>query len=245
MSDQGNGVRFLPAGDAALVVEFGDRVDRVLSARVLRLAQRLADAAVPGLVETLPSFRSLLVQYDPLATSGDELEAAISGLLDDAGASGRSARLWRIPTCYEASCAPDLAEVAERTGLSAAEVVATHAEPRYHVYMLGFVPGFPYMGDVPEPLRLPRRRDPRVRVPPGSVAVATGLTAIYPLESPGGWHLIGRTPVRLMDERWERPVLLSPGDQVRFDPVPLAEYERIGEAVRRGAYAVPSEEIAA
>ena len=240
----GQAVRYLPAGDTGLVVEFGDRIDRALSAAVLRLADRLAAAAIPGVVETLPSFRSLLVHYDPLVTAGAELETAIAGLLDDSEGAAGAVRLWRLPVCYEGEFAPDLAEVSERTGFTPDEIVALHAGTQFHVYMLGFVPGLPFMGDLPDSLRLPRRSDPRVRVPAGSVAIAIGLSTIYPFVSPGGWHLIGRTPVRLMDERWPSPILLAPGDQVRFERVGLAEYERILEAVARDDYKVPVEEAA-
>jgi inhibitor of KinA len=238
-------VRFLPAGDTAVIVEFGDRIDRVVSDRVLRLSALVRAANLPGVVETVPTFRSLMVHYDPLATTSANLNAALEELLDSSRGEAKPVKLWRIPACYAASHAPDLAEVAQRTGLSAAEVVRLHSGTRFHVYMIGFVPGFPYMGDLPELLALPRRIDPRIRVPAGSVAIATNMTAIYPLESPGGWHLIGTTPIRLFDLRRPRPALLSPGDAVRFEPVAVAEFDAIRAAVAADAYQVPSETIAA
>lgn len=212
-------VEFLPSGDTALVVQFGDRIDRALSEAVLRLDANLAEAALPGVVETVPTFRSLLVHYDPLHTSAEALIRAIEALLDRPRQLHRAAKLWHIPVCYEGDYAPDLAEVAKASGLGPEEVVALHSVTRYHVYMIGFLPGYPYMGDLPEPLRLPRRVDPRVRVPPGSVAIATAMTAVYPFESPGGWHLIGATPVRLFDPQRDPPALLAPGDGVRFEPI--------------------------
>jgi inhibitor of KinA len=233
-------VRFLPSGDSALVVEFGDRVERALSERVLRLAQRLKDAKLEGIIETVPTFRSLLVRYDPLSTRGAALEAAIAGHLEDAGAEQQPMRLWQIPVCYDSRFAPDLDEVAERTKLSAEEVIKRHSGARYLVYVVGFAAGFPYMGDLPPELVLPRRADPRVRVPGGSVAMATTLTGVYPLEIPGGWHLIGATPISVFNPAWDRPALLKPGDGAEFHPVSYAEYERIREAVARNDFTVPS-----
>ena len=248
MPSGGHGVtvRFLPAGDTALTVEFGDGVDRALNDSVLRLSARVRAAQLRGVVETVPTFRSLMVHYDPLATDGASLTAALENLLDENRGETQPVKLWRIPACYAASHAPDLAEVAQHTGLSAADVVRLHSGgARYHVYMIGFVPGFPYMGELPAPLVLPRRADPRVRVPAGSIAIATNMTAIYPQESPGGWHLIGATPVRLFDLRRPRPALLSPGDAVRFEPVTVREFDAIRAAVAADAYQVPCETVAA
>ena len=238
-------VRFLSAGDRALVVEFGDRADRALSERVLSLDAVIRANAPKGLVETVPTFRSLMVYYDPLATGRSELEQAITGLLDRGDNPAARATLWRVPACYEGEYAPDLAEVAQLTRLTPAEVVALHSGTRFHVYMLGFLPGFPYMGDLPEPLALPRRADPRVRVPAGSVSIATSLTAIYPYESPGGWHLIGTTPIRLFDPERARPALFAPGDAVVFDPIDCTSFASIRRAVENRNYAVESTPVAA
>jgi inhibitor of KinA len=238
-------VRFLISGDTALVVEFGDRIDRALSDRVLRLSALLCGSNMPGIVETVPTFRSLMVLYDPLITDSGSLTSAIRNLLDrDSVAAKTQSKLWRIPACYVASHAPDLAEVAQRTGLAAQEVIQRHVETCFHVYMIGFVPGFAYMGDLPEPLVLPRRTDPRVKVPAGSIAIATNMTAIYPVESPGGWHLIGATPIRLFDMRSAKPALLSPGDKVRFEPITPPEFDQIRAAVAAESYQVPCEQIA-
>jgi KipI family sensor histidine kinase inhibitor len=239
------GVRFLPAGDKALLVEFGETIERALSERVLRLAERIKELRLNGVIETLPTFRSLLVRYDPLQTSGATLENEISAHLEDAGSAHDEVRLWHIPACYDRRCAPDLDEVAERTGLTSDEVVVRHSGTRFPVYVVGFAAGYPYMGDLPSELVLPRRADPRVRVPAGSIAMATTLTGIYPLESPGGWHLIGAAPIRLFDPNWERPALLRPGDFAKFEPVDFAEYERIRAAVERNDYDVPFTMVAA
>jgi KipI family sensor histidine kinase inhibitor len=154
-------------------------------------------------------------------------------------------RLWRVPVCYESDFAPDLESVARQTKLAPEEVVALHSGTRYHVYMIGFVPGFPYMGDLAEALVLPRRADPRIRVPPGSVAIATAMTAIYPLESPGGWHLIGTTPIRIFDTAASPPALFAPGDAVEFEPVDSATFARIRSATERRDNRPASTELAA
>src|SRR3954469_15522703 len=178
--------RFLPAGDTAIVVEFGDGIDRAVNDRVLRLSANVRAANLPGVVETVPTFRSLMVHYNTLINESASLIAAIEKLLDGRADETARRKLWRIPACYADSHAPDLADVAQRTGLSTEEVVRLHRDTRFHVYMIGFVQGYPYMGDLPRALVLPRRPDPRVRVPAGSIAIAAGMTAIYPIESPGG-----------------------------------------------------------
>jgi len=238
-------VRFLSAGDRALVVEFGDRADRALSDDVLRLDAAIRSEALSGVVETVPTFRSLMIYFDPLVIARAELERAVTGLLDRGPGSAIEATLWRVPVCYEGEFAPDLDEVARLTGLTPGEVVAMHSGTRYHVYMLGFLPGFPYMGDLPQELALPRRADPRLRVPAGSISIATTLTAIYPYESPGGWHLIGATPIRLFDPERSRPALLAPGDSVVFDPIAPPAFATIRCAADKGSYKVESAPIVA
>ncbi len=239
--------RFLPSGDTALVVEFGDRIDRRLSAAVIGLAERIRLADLGGVTETVPTFRSLLVHYDPLATSAERLTGQISGLIagriEGKAAAPAAARLWRIPACHDPEFAPDLAEVAATAGLTPDEAIALHGATRYHVYMVGFVPGFPYLGDLPEALRLPRRENPRVKVPAGSVAIAAAMTAVYPYECPGGWHLIGRTPAPLFDTRAEPPALLRPGDAVVFEPIPRAEFESMARAVANDDYTLTPEAL--
>src|SRR3984893_6395734 len=237
-------VRFLAAGDRALVVEFGDRIDQALSAEVLHLDASFGSSGLAGIVETVPTFRSLMVHYDPLVTTRADLEQAIASLLDREPGTRSTGTLWRVPVCYDGEFAPDLAEVARLTGLSPGEVVALHSGTRYHVYMLGFLPGFPYMGDLPAQLALPRRADPRLRVPAGSISIATSLTAIYPYESPGGWHLIGATPIRMFDPERPKPALFAPGDAVQFHPIDAAAFAAIRKAVDTRSYEVESAPVA-
>jgi KipI family sensor histidine kinase inhibitor len=224
-------VRFLASGDTALVIEFGDRVDQRLSGLVLALAHRLADAAIPGVVEMVPTFRSLMVHYDPVALPQAELKRRLAPLLAGLEAAGSVGRRWRIPACYDESLGLDLLEVAGRMGMSTAEVIARHSATTFHVYMMGFLPGLPYLGGLPREFELPRRENPRIKVPKGAVAVAMSMTVIYPLESPGGWHILARTPVPLWDMGADPPALLDAGDKVVFEPIPLARYEALlGEA---------------
>ena len=223
-------VRFLASGDTALVVEFGDRVDRALSDRVLRLSASVRASETPGIIETVPTYRSLMVLYDPLVIDNPTLIASIEKLLDQGVGESLPAKEWRIPVCYESTHAADLGEVAARTGRSAEEIVRLHANTTFHVYMIGFAPGHPYLGDLPDWLALPRRADPRVKVPAGSIAIAGNMCVIYPMESPGGWHLIGATPIRLFDLKSAQPSLLKPGDKVRFDPITLSEFNAIRRA---------------
>ena len=230
-------VRFLAAGDAALVVEYGEIIDAALIDAVQQLDRRLAAAAVPGIIETVPSFRSLMVHYDPLTTSSAAVIAAIQALdMDSPIAGGTPGRRWILPVCYDATFAPDLADVAAATGLSTEDVTATHAATGFTVAVVGFLPGCPFMAELPAAFNLSRRTTPRTRVPAGSVAVAQKLSVIYPTESPGGWHLIGNCPIPLFDAGWERPALLAPADAVTFRPIDAAEHARILAATRQGDY---------
>jgi KipI family sensor histidine kinase inhibitor len=177
-----------------------------------------------------------MIHYDPLVTSAADLIERL-GPMTDAGDEHESApRTWCIPVCYEGDKAPDLAVVAERTGLTTDQVIEAHSSHSYHVYMLGFLPGFPYMGDLPAELCLPRLENPRLRVPPGAVAIVTTLTAIYPIASPGGWHLIGSTAVPLFEAGDPRPARLIPGDRVRFAPIRRQAFDKIEAAVAAGTY---------
>jgi KipI family sensor histidine kinase inhibitor len=237
--------RFLAAGDAALVVEFGNRVDRHLSALVLALAARMDNAKLAGVIETVPTFRSLMVHYDPLQVGRAELEQRIAPLLDRLEATQSPGRRWRIPACYDETFGPDLADVAARCGLRVAEVIERHSAACQLVYMMGFLPGLPYLGGLPAEFEVPRRENPRVKVPKGSVAVAMSMSVIYPEESPGGWHILARAPVPLWDMRRTQPALLAAGDIVSFTPVSLREYEALLSKASEGKLRLKPERPAA
>jgi inhibitor of KinA len=236
--------RFLQSGDTAIVVEFGDRIDRQLSALVLSLARKVQDAAIPGVVEAVPTFRSLMVHYDPLIVPNARLKQLLMPLLDRLTASERAGRRWRLPACYDETVGPDLAHVARRTGLRVNQVVERHSAAIYHVYMLGFLPSFPYMGDLAPELQLPRRENPRIKVPRGSIAIATAMTCVYTLDSPGGWHLLGATPAPLWDLRRDPPAPLAAGDKVVFAPISLREHQSLLAKAASGEYQLRPEDEA-
>jgi KipI family sensor histidine kinase inhibitor len=228
-------VTFRPCGDTAVLAVFGTEIDRTLSRQVFGLYKQAAARGIPGVTACIPAFTSLLVQFDPAQTEGEEIIKALTELCADmAGVVAEAAARWRIPVCYAPELAPDLEEVCRTLGLSHAEFASQHSAQPYVVYMLGGFPGYPYLGDVPEHLRVPRRTSPRLRVEPGSVALAGRLSAIYPMPTPGGWNLVGRTPVPVFDLGAEPPALLSPGDEILFVPVSEAEYHDSAGAVAAG-----------
>jgi inhibitor of KinA len=238
--------RLLDVGDGAVTVEFGDRIAPELVACVAAL-EAAVDAArargeLPGVVETMPTFRSLTVIYDALATCRADIDTVLLRLLSDSDvAPAASARRWKLPVCYGGTFGADLSDVAAATGLAADEVIALHAATEFRVAMIGFMPGFPFLGGLPAALKMPRRREPRVRVPAGSVAITGPLSAVYPWESPGGWQLIGRCPVPLFDpSAAEAPSLLMPGDIVRFEPVAEDRYAALAAEIAAGRHAFES-----
>lgn len=237
-------VKILQAGDTALTIEFGSIATCQLSAQVLALDRVLtAHTALPGIVETVPTMRSLTVYYDPLLTSHTTLSQAITPLLTLSASAEAAGRRWTLPVCYDHVFAPDLAEVAALTELTVDEVIRLHTSVTYRVYMLGFLPGQAYLGDLVPALHLPRRLTPRTTVPPGSVAIATTMATVYPLESPGGWHLIGRCPVRLFDPAAASPVLLAPADEVRFQAINAAEMASLSEAIAAGTWQLTADQV--
>ncbi|HLH98533.1 MAG TPA: 5-oxoprolinase subunit PxpB [Xanthobacteraceae bacterium] len=236
--------KVLPAGDTALVVEFGETIDRNLSAQVLALAHRLKQEQPDGVIETVPTFRSLMIHYDPLIAPFASLSARIAALLKDTRPLLQPARLWSLPVCYEEEFGFDLSDVAARTGLSPADVIERHSSITYHVYMLGFLPGQAYMGDLPAEFDLRRRDTPRTRIPAGSLAVAARMTCIFPLETPCGWHVIGRSPVPLWRHGPAASALLAPGDKVSFTPVSMREYAALSARAIDGALEITPRDIA-
>ncbi|MFD1623460.1 5-oxoprolinase subunit PxpB [Azospirillum griseum] len=220
--------RLLVAGDGALIVELGEGIAPALNAAVHRLDRRIADAGLPGVVETVPTYRSVLVQYDPGQTNPDRLGPALLDLARDlARASREPQRRWIVPVCFGGAHGEDLDDVARRAGLSTDEVVALHCAADYRVYMLGFSPGFAYLGGLPEALHQPRRENPRMMTPAGSVMQGGEQAAISPIAMPSGWHLLGRTPIKTFELRRAQPFLLAPGDRIRFSSISVAEYDRL------------------
>lgn len=214
----------LAAGDTALVVDFGNQVDLNVSAKVLALAGRLDALKIDGIIETVPTIRSLSIYYEPLTVSAIRLEREIAGILEHLEETQATGRRYEIPVCYDAELAPDLEQVAAQCNLRPDQVIEIHSSRTYHVYMLGFLPGLAYLGDLPPELSLPRRTAPRPKIPAGSLGIGGKLTCVYPMATPCGWHLIGRSPISLWDSR--EGALLRAGDKVKFNPVSLREFRR-------------------
>lgn len=234
--------RIRDAGDGAVVVEFEERIDPAVLARVAALDTAVRAAAIPGVTETVPTYRSLLILLDPLLGDPRTVADAVRNLLGRATAGPTpvaDGRRWRVPVRYGGAHGVDLEAVADRTGLTADEVRSLHAGADYLVYMIGFAPGFAYLGGLPDRLHLSRRDDPRPKVPAGTVAIGGQQAAIFSVEMPSGWHLIGRTPERAFAPERTTPFLFAQGDRIRFEPVDDATYDALalraaaGEVVAR------------
>lgn len=209
--------RLLPAGDAAILIEFADEINDAINDRVHAFADALRAQNHPALRDLVPAYASLLVCFDPQRASFDEMRAVLRNIIHTPTTLAPLApRQIEIPTRYGGACGPDLAFVAQHNGITQAAVIRWHTRALYRVYFVGFVPGFAYLGTVPEQIAAPRMETPRPRVPAGSVGIAGRQTGIYPTESPGGWRIIGRTAVTLFEPARDPPTLLRPGDHVRF-----------------------------
>lgn len=229
-------VRIVPAGESALIVELEERIDPAINARAIALASAIEHASIPGVRDVVTTYRSVAVYFDPLRTSYDVLVDRIQSeaRAEDATPSPDRPAI-RVPVCYGGDFGPDLTSVASFGRITADEVVAVHAAATYRVFMLGFVPGFAYMGIVDSRIAMARHATPRVRVPSGSVGIAGVQTGIYPAETPGGWQLIGRTPLKPFDAQRQEPFLFRPGDHVVFVPIDRAEYDRLAASPQRPA----------
>jgi inhibitor of KinA len=220
--------RIVTAGDSVFVVEFDERIDPSVNASAIALADAIQGAQIPGVRDVVPTYRSVAIYFDPLRTPADVL---MQRLDDEAARAGRavaaSTAPLRIPVCYGGPFGPDLAAVAGFAHTSEADVIAIHTAVTYRVFMLGFVPGFAYLGIVDSRIAVPRHPTPRVRVPAGSVGIAGVQTGIYPSETPGGWQLIGRTPIKPYDPSRPQPFLMKAGDAVQFYPIAPSEFEQI------------------
>ncbi|MFM8678274.1 MAG: 5-oxoprolinase subunit PxpB [Alphaproteobacteria bacterium] len=226
--------RIKAAGDSGLVVEFADRIDTAVSARVLDLDRAVVAARIDGVLETLPTYRTLFVRFDPLVADAAGLEDRLRAMAAAASGEARPGRLWRIPVAYGGAHGEDLEHVAREKGMTAAEVVKIHSGATYHVYMIGFVPGYAYLGGLDPRLHISRRTNPRLRTPAGMVAIGGQQAAVQSIAAPSGWHMLGRTPVRLFDMRRAEPFLVQPGERVAFEPIDAARFERLDALAERG-----------
>ncbi|MBR1811032.1 MAG: 5-oxoprolinase subunit PxpB [Clostridia bacterium] len=234
--------RILPCGDSAVTVQFGDVISPEINARVASAAARLADMRLDGIEDIIPTYRSFTVCYDPCAIdSGALLHALRKACKAKKDMNSGKKTVFYIPVAYGSEFGPDLHNVAAHAGITPLEVVRRHATREYMIYMLGFLPGFPYLSGMDPSLETPRLENPRTAIPVGAVGIGGKQTGIYPIASPGGWNLIGRTPVRPYDPQQAPPVIYKAGDIIRFVPITRAEYTRIAAEVKNGAYKIKTE----
>lgn len=228
----------LRAGECGIVVDFGNVIEPDVNAKVSRLARRVAQEHIPAVREVIPTYRSLFVAFDPWVQTRTEVEDILKNLLADnvANKFADLRRIVHIPACYGGEFGPDLDFVAEHNGLTAEQVITIHSSTAYLVYMLGFTPGFPYLGGLSEKIAAPRLATPRTLIPAGSVGIAGSQTGFYPIASPGGWRLIARTPVKAFDPNADQPFLFAAGDYLRFDPISPHEFLFIESAVAAGNF---------
>lgn len=230
-------IRILTAGDSSILIEFGKEISPEINRKISATVQMMKEQHIEGVVDVIPAFCSLLINYDPRVISYGEISERMQALLKlEIRAGEQKKRIFEIPVCYGGEYGPDIANIAEHAGLSEEEVIKLHSSRDYLIYMLGFLPGFCYLGGLDERLHTPRLANPRIKINAGSVGIGGSQTGIYPLDSPGGWQLMGMTPVKTYDPEREVPILVEAGDYIRFVPIDEEEYKRIKELVERGEY---------
>lgn len=239
MKDVLSRVKLLIAGERGLVVEFGNAISPEINGLVQQLTRQLNNRVIAGIVEVVPTYRSATVYFDPLIISRQALERIVTQLLVDMqphDPNGLNPRVVRVPVCYGGVLGPDLEFVARYASLSTQEVIELHTSKPYLVYMLGFTPGFPYLGGMSDQIAVPRQEKPRLKIPAGSVGIGGYQTGIYPIESPGEWWLIGRTPLKAFNPQSQNPFLVSAGDYLHFSEITIDEYFEIRREVETGTY---------
>lgn len=236
--------RYLDAGEAALSVEFGDSVDPAINARVLALDETLRKRAPHGVVECAPTYRSLMIHYEPLVLSRAALVSLIEELTEDEAGFFAPKTRWIVPCCYDPALAEDIHDATQALGLSAGDLAALHAGADYRAYMYGFAPGWCYLGGLPERLAIARRATPRAPTPQGAVLIGGGLALIASNPMPTGWYVIARTPERLFALERDPPFLLEAGDSVRFEPIDSATFEELDARAASGDVVARRERLA-
>lgn len=230
-------IRILTAGDSALLIEFGKEINPETNRKITALVQLMREQHIEGIVDVIPAFCSLLINYDPRVLSYEELKERMEHLLKmETKTETTRKRIFEIPVCYGGEYGLDIENIAEHAGLSIEEVIKIHSSKDYLIYMLGFLPGFTYLGGLDERIHTPRLASPRLKIRAGSVGIGGSQTGIYPLDSPGGWQLMGMTPVRTYDPERQTPILVEAGDYIRFIPIDKEEFLRIQELVEKGEY---------
>lgn len=235
---------FLQNGDTAITVCFENEISKEVNGFVTSFTCAVEQKGIKGVIELIPAFNSVTVLYDSTVTSAGTLKIKLERIVKKLGNSQQSsAVLYKIPVCYEEEFSPDMKNVEAHTGLSREEIIEIHSSTDYLIYMLGFLPGFAYLGEMDKRLATPRLDSPRVEISRGAVGIGGEQTGIYPVASPGGWQLIGRTPVLVYDREREKPILYKSGDYIRFVPISRNEYFEIEKAVQGGTYTVQTEEV--
>lgn len=230
-------VRFLTTGDTSLCVEFGNEISPTLNTKIRAFTIALSGSGIPGIVETVPTYRSLMIHYDPEVIRYAPLLDRLRSLLDQLDrVSVPPSEVLEIPVLYGGDVGPDLDFVARHNSKTPEEVVKIHTSAEYLIYMLGFTPGFTYLGGMSQEIAAPRLKNPRVKIPAGSVGIAGSQTGVYPIDSPGGWQLIGRTPVRMYDAGRDKPILPEAGQYIKFYPIDRAEFDAIAAQEAAGGY---------
>lgn len=218
-------IKILPSGDSAVLIRFGSVISEELNREVRKLSAQLTAEKIKGIIELIPSYSDLTLLYNPLIVSFKTIYKTIETMLEETREPEEMhERILEIPVCYEASMGTDLEEVSRHTGLGTEEIIQIHSSATYRVYLLGFTPGFPYLGGMKKQIACPRKSNPRQSIPAGSVGIAGNQTGIYPIDSPGGWQIIGRTPLRLFDPGRKDIFLFRAGDRIRFRPIDKEEF---------------------
>lgn len=234
-----NEIKYIPAGDKSVVMEFGNSIKPEINAKIRNMVTAVEENSIKGILEIIPTYRSILIIYDPLQIQYNSLVKYLKETLNRLGnASEDVTRIVELPTVYGGEYGPDIEFVANHNNLTVEEVIKLHSSTDYLLYMLGFTPGFGYLGGMSKKIETPRLQVPRTKIPAGSTGIAGSQTGIYPIDSPGGWQLIGRTPVKLYDPLSTPPILLNAGDFVRFIPVSEEEYLKIQEEIKNDKYIV-------
>ena len=232
-----NEIKIYTAGDSSVLIEFGQEISPEINAQITALVRLIKAQHIEGVTDMIPAFASLLINYDPRVVSYAGLRARLEKLLklEISGETSES-RIFEIPVCYGGEYGPDLQNIADHAGLTPDEVIKIHSAKDYLIYMLGFLPGFCYLGGLDERIHTPRLATPRIKIEAGSVGIGGSQTGIYPMDSPGGWQLMGKTPVKTYDPDRKVPILVEAGDYIRFVPINEEEYMRIRELEERGEY---------
>ncbi len=226
---KGEKLVFRYAGERGLLIEFGQDINPEINARVRAMAAALEKNTPMGVTEIIPAYRSLLLTFDPLLTHPERIKTKVKSIDNILKIDIESSRVVKIPVCYSKEYGPDMENVKDSSGLNAQEIIKLHSQPEYLIYMIGFTPGFAFLGGLNRDLFTPRLETPRMAVPEGSVGIANNQTGMYPITSPGGWQIIGRTPLKLFAPHREKPFLYKAGDKIKFFPISPQEYKILQE----------------